>query len=115
MLWIEARIMVPTKRPEESTIVLTQEEYATRGVSIEEDIVKAFGGFTMTPGFGAWNHKGELTEEPVQVYTAGYERTTANLKKLNFIRERIFSELDQETVYISETVIVRPPVILRGA
>jgi hypothetical protein len=78
---------------------------------IETHILRLAGGFTMTPGYGAWlNGSGQVVRDPVFVYTvdsADPELAAA----LNVLAAYVAATLDQDAVYLTASPVVTQLVV----
>lgn len=81
---------------------------------IEEDIADIAGGFTATPGEGAWRSPdGDWYREPVTVYTFDVSHIADG--EVRRLAADIAQLLDQEAVYVTRTDDVAAFLIEREA
>ena len=65
------------------------------------ELCKAFGGYTVTAGQGAWiSPSGDFIKEQVQVYTVAMEPTWKNNRRLSLMVRLWLQRLNQHSGYI---------------
>ena len=72
-------------------------------LQFEENLISAFGGFTRTTGYGAWdngsNHETRIERELVHIYTVAANEPVDRVK-ITRIARRVASDFDQTAVYV---------------
>lgn len=108
MQHIEARLIVPT-RPNDPTALIS--EYQSSLALLERELIRAFGGYTVTEGRGVWDSGTTVITEPVRVYLFYFERANKIAVTLfQGLPEMVKTRLSQKAVYLSRTVIESNPI-----
>ncbi|KKN83823.1 hypothetical protein LCGC14_0294760 [marine sediment metagenome] len=116
MGWVEARLVIPTHPDQYSPFkgkgqlqYITEKEYQAQLRALEVNLVKAFGGFTVTEGRGAWDSGTHVEFESVRVYTIAIDSTKADFHPY-LLRQEVARRLGQRAVYLSVTKLEGQPI-----
>ncbi len=81
---------------------VTGEDYTNTG-DFEVNLISAFGGFTRTTGYGAWdngsNHETRIERELVHIYTVAANEPVDRVK-ITRIARRAANDFNQTAVYV---------------